>query len=141
MSSNTQIRHPCSKIPNQPLLVPKLGIIFSPEVLHLDKFDGADFKYGNSLLIFWPKNSQIRLFWCQIRGMGADGCKNLQLEKFQGADLKHDKSFFLKKIPFLKDSSKAFLFKNTQSCIFCHELRHFVFSIIFSLISNMKLVF
>ena len=27
------------------------------EIFHVDKFEGADFKYDNSLLKFYPKNT------------------------------------------------------------------------------------
>ena len=32
-----------------------------------NKFEGADFKYDNSFLNFYPKNTRIRHFWFQIQ--------------------------------------------------------------------------
>ena len=57
-------------------MVPNLGIFFFHKFLQLEKFEGADFKYDNSILkiisqkypnkAFLVKNTQIRHFWSQI---------------------------------------------------------------------------
>ena len=36
-----------------------------PQTLRI-KFEGANFKYDNSFLMCYPKNTQIRHFWSQI---------------------------------------------------------------------------
>ena len=61
--------------------------------LFLDKFEGADLKYDNSLLKFQPKNNQIRHFWFQIQAF-LFFRKILQLDKFEGADFKYDNIVF-----------------------------------------------
>ena len=37
----------------------------TPKII-FDKFEGADLKYDNTFLKFYPKNTQIRQFWSQI---------------------------------------------------------------------------
>ena len=40
-------------------------MLFFHEVLKLDKFEDADFKYDNIILKFQPKSTQIRFSWSQ----------------------------------------------------------------------------
>ena len=47
-------------------LVLNLGIFLSHEILQVDKFDGADFKYDTIVFKFQSKNALIRHFWSQI---------------------------------------------------------------------------
>ena len=42
--------------------------LFFHEVLSLQKFKGADFKYNKIIFKSKPKNTQIRSFWSQIQG-------------------------------------------------------------------------
>ena len=68
LPKNTQIRHFWSQIQ---------VFLFFRKILQLDKFEGADFKYDNSIFkilaqkypnkAFLVKNSQIRHFWFQIQ--------------------------------------------------------------------------
>ena len=43
-----------------------LAFLFFHEISQLDKFEGADFNYGNSIFKFQSKNNQIKHFWSQI---------------------------------------------------------------------------
>ena len=84
------------------------AFLFLHQILQLDKFKGADFKYDKnffkSLAKIYPnkaflvKNVQIRHFWSQILTF-LFLHKILQLDKLKGADLKYDKSFFLNSSP------------------------------------------
>ena len=62
-----------------------------PRILQIYKFEGADFKYGNSFLKFQPKNTKIKHFWSRIQ-LFSFLCENLQIGKFEGADFKYDNS-------------------------------------------------
>ena len=53
---------PVSKYPNQVIFLPNLGIFILHQTLHLDKFEGVDFKYDNGFFEFQPKNIQIKHF-------------------------------------------------------------------------------
>ena len=66
--------------------------MFFREILQLDKFEGADFKYDNIVFKFQPQNTQIRHFWSKIYGF-LFFREILQIDKFEGADLKYDKTF------------------------------------------------
>ena len=55
---NTQIRHFWSQIQ---------AFLFFREILQLDKFEGADFKYDNIVFKFQPKNTKMRHIWSQIQ--------------------------------------------------------------------------
>ena len=57
------------KYPNKAFLVPNLDISFFHKILHLDKLEGADFKYDNIFFKFQPKNIQIRHLWSTIQGI------------------------------------------------------------------------
>ena len=65
-------------------MVPNSGIFIFHEILQLDKFEGVYFNYDNSVLKFWPKNTQIEAFFR----------KTLQLGEFEGADVKYDNIIF-----------------------------------------------
>ena len=54
---NTQVRYFWSQIQ---------AFLFFHEILQLEKFVGADFKYYNIVFKFQPKNPQTTLFWSQI---------------------------------------------------------------------------
>ena len=69
-------------------------------MLTYDKFEGADFKYGNSFLKLQPKNTQImnvkyqiQALRCQIEAFSLFH-KIFQFDKFEGADFKYDKIVF-----------------------------------------------
>ena len=85
---------------------PKLGFFFFLKIFQLDKFEGADFKYDNTVLTWQSKLTQISIFgfkfkyFCFFR-------KILQLDKFEGADFNY--SF---QIPSQKYRNKAFLLQN-----------------------------
>ena len=84
----------CPKHPSKVFLIPNLGIlIFFHEILQLDKFEGADFKYDNSFLKFQPENNQIRHFCSQVLAFSISH-DIFQLDKFKGADFKYDNSCF-----------------------------------------------
>ena len=52
------------KYPNNPFLVPNLRLLFFFwKILQIDKFQGVDFKYDNSLWKFSLEKTQIRHFW------------------------------------------------------------------------------
>ena len=53
---------PVPKYQNQVFLVPNLGIFILHQTLHLNKFEGVDFKYDNGFFEFQPKNAQIKHF-------------------------------------------------------------------------------
>ena len=56
---NTQVKH---------VLSPKVRyFLFFRQILQLDKFEGADFKYDNSFLKLLLKNTQIRHFGPKFR--------------------------------------------------------------------------
>ena len=94
------------------------------EILKLDKFEGADFKYDNSFFKFQPKNIQIRHFWSQIQ-VYLFFHKILQLNKFEGADFKYDNSIF--KNLARKYPNKTFLVKNIQIRHFWSKIQAFLF--------------
>ena len=54
------------KYPNKAFLLPNLDIFIFHEILQLDKFEGADFKYDSVIFKLQPKNTRIRDFWSQI---------------------------------------------------------------------------
>ena len=97
MPKNTQVRHFWSQI---------YVFLFFRKILQLDKFQSADFKYGNSFLKFQPQNTQIRHFWSQILGF-LFLHQTLQQDKSKNADFKYDNIFF--HIPGQKYPNKTFL--------------------------------
>ena len=125
LPKNTQIRHFWSQIQ---------VFLFFRKILQLDKFEGADFKYDNSIFkivgekypikAFLVKNTQIRHFWSQIQ-VFLFFRKILQLDKFEGADFKYDNSIF--KILAQKYPNKAFLVKNSQIRHFWFQIQAFLF--------------
>ena len=125
LPKNTQIRHFWSQIQ---------VFLFFRKILQLDKFEGADFKYDNSIFkilaqkypnkAFLVKNTQIRHFWSQIQ-VFLFFRKISQLDKFEGADFKYDNSIF--KILAQKYPNKAFLVKNSQIRHFCFQIQAFFF--------------
>ena len=66
-------------------MVPNLGM--------LDKFEGADFKYDNSLLNFLPQNTQLIKFLVSNLGILIFHIIS-HFSKFEGADFKYDNNFF-----------------------------------------------
>ena len=68
------------------------GFLFFGEFFQFDKFEGADFKYGNPFLKFYPKKTQIR--HCCFQALSVlFSRETLQFNKFERADLKYDYSF------------------------------------------------
>ena len=61
------------------------ALLIFEKILQVDKFKGADFKYDNSVLKFWPKYTKTRSFCCQILAFLFFD-KILQVDKFEGAD-------------------------------------------------------
>ena len=55
----------------------------------MNKFEGADFKYNNSFLIFSRKSTQISHFWSPTEAFPSFH-EILQIDKFEGADFKYD---------------------------------------------------
>ena len=54
------------------------------KILGFHEFDGAGFKYDNSLLNCYPKNTIMTGFCSQIQAI-LFSCKILELDKFEGA--------------------------------------------------------
>ena len=67
--------------------------MFFHEILHLDQFEGTDFKYDKIVFKFQPKNTQIRHFWSHILAFSFFD-EILHLDQFEGADFKYDKIVF-----------------------------------------------
>ena len=63
---NTQIRHFCQKYQNKAFWSQIQVFLCFRKISQLDKFDGADFKYGNIVCKFQPQNTQ-RHFWSKVR--------------------------------------------------------------------------
>ena len=55
------------KYPDKAFLVANVAFLFFREILQLDKFESAHFKYRNIVFRLQPKNTQIRHFWSEIR--------------------------------------------------------------------------
>ena len=124
---NTQIRHFWSQIQAFSLF---------HDILQLEKFEGADFKYDNSFIKFQPKNTQIRHFWSQMQPF-LFFSENLQIGKFEGADFKSDNSVF--KMYAQKYPNNAFLVTNLR--IFIFALNFATRQILRALILNMTTIF
>ena len=62
------------------------------QTLKQDNCMDADFKYGNIVFEFQPKNTQIKRFWSQIWKFLFIR-EILQIDQFEGADFKYDESF------------------------------------------------
>ena len=85
---------PVQRYSNKAFLVPNLEIfVFFHKKLQLEKFEGADFKYGNSFCKI-PAHTHMRHFWSQIWAISLFH-EILQLDQFQGADFKHNIIFKL----------------------------------------------
>ena len=69
--------------------------------LQQDKFEDADFKYGNSIFKFQPKNTKIKYFCLRTFILH----QTLQLDKFEGVDFKYGNDFF----EFQSENNKAVL--------------------------------
>ena len=54
---NTQISYFSSQI---------LAFLLSREILQIDKFEGADFKYDDTFFQIFAQNTKIRRFWSKI---------------------------------------------------------------------------
>ena len=108
---NTQIRHCWSQIE---------AFLFLHKILQLDKFEGADFKYGNSFLNFQPKNIQNHTFLVSNLDIFVFS-RNLPSGEYEGADFKYDNNFF--QIPAQKHQNKAFLVPNLKILILHQTLQ------------------
>ena len=63
------------KYQNKALFGPKFKCFsFFRKILHLDKLEGADFKYDNTVFKFHPKSTQFREFLSQIYGFFMKFC-------------------------------------------------------------------
>ena len=102
------------KYPNKAFLVPNLGIFVFHTIVHLDKFEGADFKYGN---IFFsnssPKIPKLHIFDPKFRHFFF---AKFAIGEIWGADFKYDNNIF--QIAAKKYPNKAFLVRNLRTYIF-----------------------
>ena len=85
------------------------------QILHLDKFEGADFKYDNIVSNSGPKIPKSGVFG-----------PILEIDKLEDADFKYDNSIF--KILAETYPNKAFLVKNIQIKDFWSQICVFLFS-------------
>ena len=60
---------------------------FFPEILQIDKFEGADFKYDKYCFQIPAQNTQIKHFWSQLRAF-LFFHEILQLDKVEGPNFK-----------------------------------------------------
>ena len=67
--------------------------------LHLNKFEGADFKYDNSFLKFYPKKYPNQAFLVPNLGIFVFFSEILQIDKFEGVGFKYDNRIFLNSCP------------------------------------------
>ena len=74
----------------QAFLVPNLGTLAFRQILQIDKFEVACFKYGKIVSKFWFKNIQNKYFWTKIWASSLF-CEVLQTDKFEGAGFKYGK--------------------------------------------------
>ena len=84
-------------------------LFFFYKILLLGEFEGVDLKQENSFFKFYPRISQIRLFWPQIQKKQIFR-KILKVEKFEAADFRFDKSFF--RFQPRKKANKTFFVPN-----------------------------
>ena len=56
------------KILKKGIFGPKFGHFFSPKILHLDKFEVADFEYDNIISNFSPKIPKSSIFGPKFKG-------------------------------------------------------------------------
>ena len=61
--------------------------------MQIDKFEGADFKYDNSVFKILAHNYQNRAFL--VPNLGIFIISQFQLHKFKGSDFKYDMKAFL----------------------------------------------
>ena len=92
--------------------------MFFSQILQLDKFEGAHFKYKNTVFKFSSKTPKSGIFATKFRHFSF-------FLKFQGADLKYDNSIF--NILPQKYTNKAHLAKNTQIGHFWSQIFAFLF--------------
>ena len=69
--------------------------MFFHETLQLDRFEGADFKYDNIFVKFYPKNTKIRLLCSRVKVI-LFSRELFEFKKFEGADFKYDNSLYPK---------------------------------------------
>ena len=62
------------------------------EILHIDKFEGADFKYDYNFLKNLAQKYRYQAFLVTKLGIFIIS-QYLQLDKFKGSELKYDNSF------------------------------------------------
>ena len=79
------------KYSNKPFTSKIEAILFFHETLQLDRFEGADFKYDNIFVKFYPKNTKIRLLCSRIKVI-LFSRELFEFKKFEGADFKYDNS-------------------------------------------------
>ena len=72
---NTKIRDFWWKTLKWGIFGPKFAFLFLHKILHLSKFEDADFKYGNRFLKFYLKSTVIRPYWSKIPKSGIWGPK------------------------------------------------------------------
>ena len=68
------------------------AVSFFNEILQLDKFEGADFKYDNIAYKLQSKYLQVRRFWYQIYAFFIFS-RILQLDKVESSNFKYDNVF------------------------------------------------
>ena len=77
--------------------------------MELDKFEGTVFKYDNTFLKYYQKNTQITHIWSQIYAL-LFVFKVWQFVKSEGADFKYGNNYF-QSLP-QKYPNKSFLVSN-----------------------------
>ena len=122
-----------------------LAFLFFHEISQLDKFEGADFNYGNSIFKFQSKNNQIKHFWSQIyrftksRALISNisvvfqSCAQNTQEGVCGP--RFEDFHFCTKLCFQKHNNSFFKFlhKNKQIKHFDPKLRHFIIALNFAI--------
>ena len=111
----TQIKHFCSQIQ---------VILFFRQILQLDKFEGADFKYDSIVFKLQSKNTQIRHLRSKFRHFHFFR-EIWQTNKFESADFKYHKKCFT--ILPQKGQNKGFLVKKNPNEAFLVPYLGFLF--------------
>ena len=110
LAKNTQMRYFWSQI--QPFLL-------FHEILQLDQFEDADFKFDNSFFKFYPKNSPYKVFWVPNLSIFCFFWRNFAIRQNRGCWFQISRWFF--KILAQKYSNKTFLVPNQEFSLF-HEI-------------------
>ena len=116
----------CPKVPKQDIFGPKFRHFhFFHEILQIDQFEGADFKYKNIIFKFQPKDTRTGIFGLKFKDFYFWTKLCNKTKKFKDADFKYENIFF--KLQSKNTQIRHFWSKIPKQGILVPKFRNFCF--------------